>query len=256
MNTRTATDILWEAWQRNEYFPVALVGQLDFQTALEVQLEMLARRMAAGARLAGWKIGLTSPALRAHFGTERQPFGYLLEEGVHPSGARISLARLHADCGLEPELCWEMAHPLSGPGATAEDARKAVGAVCPGMEINEKRSGGIKDFELSIADNLTQWGIVVGTPVSPVPETFDSDALRVDMSCNGEVRASSLGADVIDDHFESLARLANVLAGFDRQLEPGQKVITGSFSKHDVGAGEHWVAEFSGIGTCDVSFES
>ena len=253
MNVGKVADRIWEGYRRGEYFPPDLVGRLSFDEALRVQLDLLERRLAGGERLAGWKIGLTSATVRAHFGTERQPFGHILESGVIPSPGKVALDRLVVGCGVEPELCVTMASELRGPGATAADARAAVASIAPGMEINQKRSGGVTDFELSVADNLTQWAIVQG-PESPVTDEFDSDALRVTMSCNGEVRADVVGRDVIDDHFVSVATLANVLAEYGRRLEAGQRLITGSFSKHDVSRGEEWCAEFAGLGACSVRF--
>ena len=253
MNDREVADRLWEGYRRGEYFPPELVGRLSFDQALRVQLDLLDRRLATGEPLAGWKIGLTSAAVRAHFGTDRQPFGHILESGVLPSPAEVALDDLGVGCGVEPELCVTMGSDLRGPGVTPDEARAAVASIAPGMEINQKRSGGVTDFELSVADNLTQWAIVQGPP-SPVADDFDSHALRVTMSCNGEVRADVLGRDVIDDHFVSIATLANVLGEYGRCLESGQRLITGSFSKHDVARADEWQAEFAGLGACSVRF--
>ena len=236
MNVNEAADCIWEGYRRGRYFPPELVGKLSFDEALRVQLDILERRLARGERLAGWKIGLTSATVRAHFGTDRQPFGYIIESGVIPSPGEVALDDLAVGCGVEPELCVTMGSDLRGPGVTAGDARAAVASLAPGMEINQKRSGGVIDFDLSVADNLTQWGIVQGPP-SPVTDDFDSDSLRVTMSCNGEVRADVVGRDVIDDHFVSVATLANVLGAYGLRLEAGQRLITGSFSKHDVSRG-------------------
>ena len=253
MNLSEAADRIREGYRCGEYFPPELLGRLSFDDALRVQLEILARRIAEGERLAGWKIGLTSASVRAHFGTDRQPFGHILESGVIRSPGEVALADLVVGCGIEPELCVTMGSDLRGPGVTAADARAAVASIAPGMEINQKRSGGMTDFELSVADNLTQWAIVQG-PSSPVTDGFDSDSLRVTMACNGEVRADVVGRDVIDDHFLSVATLANVLGGYGRHLEAGQRLITGSFSKHDVAPGDEWRAEFGGLGSCSVRF--
>ena len=253
MNVSEAADRIWKGYRRGAYFPPELVGNLSFDEALRVQLDILERRLAGGERLAGWKIGLTSATVRAHFGTERQPFGNILESGVLRSPGEVALDDLVVGCGVEPELCVTMGSDLRGPGVTADEARAAVSSIAPGMEINQKRSGGVTDFELSVADNLTQWAIVQG-PASPVADDFDPDSLRVTMSCNGERRADVVGRDVIDDHFVSVATLANVLGEHDRHLEAGQRLITGSFSKHDVSRGEEWRAEFAGLGECSVRF--
>ena len=258
MNVEEAADRIWEGYRRGEYFPSELAGRLSFDEALRVQLDVLERRIAEGERLAGWKIGLTSATVRAHFGTDRQPFGHILESGVIASPGEVALDDLGGGCGVEPELCVTMGSDLRGPGVTADAARAAVASIAPGMEINQKRSGGVVDFGLSIADNLTQWAIVQGpaSPLAdgPLADGFDSDSLRVTMSCNGEVRADVVGRDVIDDHFVSVATLANVLGDHGRRLEAGQRLITGSFSKHDVSRGEVWRAEFAGLGACSVRF--
>jgi len=225
LNVEAAADLIWNSAKRAEYYPQPLHGKLDFDTALKVQLAILDRRIAEGEQQAGWKIGLTSPAVRAHFNTESQPFGYLMTQRIFESGSEIEI-----------------------------DTVGAVAAVIPGMELNEKRSGGVKDFGLAIADNLTQWDIVKGAPVSPVPENFDSDSLEVSMTCNGEVRSTEIGKDVIDDHFVSLATLANTLHRYGRTLDAGQYVITGSFSKHDASRGDTWEAAFAGLGSCRVRF--
>ncbi len=59
---------------------------------------------------------------------------------------------------------------------------------------------------------------------------------------------------MIDDHFVSLAVLANTLGRFGRHLEAGQKVITGSFSNHKVKEPGHWLADFGSIGSVDIHF--
>lgn len=254
LNIEAAADLLWNSAKQGKFYPEPLRGVLDFDDALRVQLAVLERRTADGEIQGGWKIGLTSPSVRAHFDTDSQPFGYLMQSGIYDSGAEIAIDALKPGCGLEPELCWIMAKDLEGPGATPEKARAAVSGVCPGMEINEKRSGGIKDFGLAIADNLTQWGIVAAAPLIPVPDDFDSDTLEVSMRSNGDIAAKAKGKDVIDDHFLSLATLANVLGRYERKIEAGQRIITGSFSKHDVNKGETWEAEFSALGSCTISF--
>ena len=253
MDVREAADRIREGYRRNEFFPSELVGQLSFDAALRVQLDILDRRLVAGERLAGWKIGLTSATVRAHFGTDRQPFGHILESGIITSPGTVALDDIVVGCGVEPELCVTMGSDLRGPGVTATEARAAVASIAPGMEINQKRSGGVTDFELSVADNLTQWAIVQGR-TSPVTDEFDSDSLRVTMACNGETRADVVGRDVIDDHFVSIATLANVLGEYGRHLAAGQRLITGSFSKHDVSRGDEWCAEFADLGACSVRF--
>ncbi|MBF2758839.1 MAG: fumarylacetoacetate hydrolase family protein [Ectothiorhodospiraceae bacterium AqS1] len=248
-----AAGLIEAGYRRHEFFPPELQGKLSFDTALRVQIALLDRLIDKGEELAGWKIGLTSPAVRRRFGSERQPFGYLLRRGFMPCGSEIDLDDIVVDAGIEAELCFTMAADLAGPGITPEQAREAVAGVAPGMEINQRRDGGALDFALSIADNLTQWAVIHGETL-PLPADFSGDNLVVRMERNGALEASMIGRDVIDDHFLSIATLANTLGEFGLGLKAGQRLITGSFSKHDPAPGDRWRASFDGIGSCEVRF--
>lgn len=253
MDVEDAAQLIWAEAQQGRYFPEALRGQLSLDDGLRIQLNILERRKAEGQQHAGWKIGLTSARVRARFGTDDQPFGHIMEHRVLASGAQVACADI-LNCGVEPELCFTIGETLQGPGVTADQARGAVASVCAGFEINESRSDGVSDFTLTVADNMAQWGIVMGESLQPVPADFDFDGLVVEMRRGGEVQASSVGRDVIDDHYRSLTVLANTLGQYGVALEAGQRVITGSYTKHDAAPGETWRADFAGIGSVEVSF--
>lgn len=253
METEEAADLIYACYRRGDPPPDVLRDTLDFSGALAVQLALLARHEANGERLGGWKIGLTSARVRERFGSDDQPFGFLLASRFHRAGDTFPLASLPHGAGIECELCFSLEEPLQGPGATPEKARLAVGALSAGMEINDLRSKGA-DFPLVVADGLAQGGVVVGDTLRPLPDDFSSDAVRATMVCGDEVMADVLGAEVIDDHFRSLAVLANTLAPFERRVEAGDRVITGSFSNHPVKGASSWRAEFSGVGRVAIRF--
>jgi 2-keto-4-pentenoate hydratase len=254
MHPEQASELIWNEAQAGRWFPQALHGQLTLPDALRAQLGVRDRKAAAGARQAGWKVGLTSERVRKRYGIDARPFGHIMEPDVYESGASIATSAFR-NASIEPELCFTMGRRLAGPGITPDQARAAVAAVSAGFELNQNRAGGVKDFPLSVADNLSQWGIVVGDTLAPVPAGLELAALRVELRRDGAVAASAGGgAETIDDHFLSLSLLANVLGEYGQALEPGQRVITGSFAKEDVAAGESWEARFSGIGTVSVRF--
>ncbi len=218
-----------------------------------MQLGVLEKKQAAGERLAGWKVGLTSGRVRARYGTDARPFGHIIARRVFASGVEVPYGEI-INCAVEPELCFLIGETVRGPEATPQAVRAAVAGVSAGFELNEPRNRGTTDFPLAVADNLSQWGIVHGGTLQPIPADFDFAALRVELRCNGETRATAVGAEVIDDHFLSLSILANTLAKYGQALEAGMRVITGSFAKEDVNRGETWQAEFAGIGTVEARF--
>ena len=72
---------------------------------------------------------------------------------------------------------------------------------------------------------------------------------------NATARSSTpaLSRDELDDHFSSLARLAEVLGRHGQALEPGFKVITGAFTRNEMVAGDEWRAVYSGVGEARIS---
>lgn len=254
MDIERASELIWTEARAGRYFPEPLRGRLTLAEALAVQLRVRDRKRAAGAAQAGWKVGLTSGRVRRRYGTDARPFGHIMAPDVYASDATIALARFpHA--AIEPELCFTIGTALRGPGVTPGQARAAVAGVCAAFELNQNRAQGIADFPLNVADNLSQWGLVVGETLSPVPAQLDFAAVSMTCLCDEAPVAEATGdPGHIDDHFLSLALLANLLADHGETLEAGMRVITGSFSKHDVGPGQAWRARFSNIGEVRVRF--
>jgi 2-keto-4-pentenoate hydratase len=254
MDAQQVGDLIFNEARAGHWFPQALRGQLTLELALRAQLAVRNRKRALGGRQGGWKVGLTSERVRKRYGTDARPFGHIMAEDIYESGGTVSLLRF-PNASIEPELCFTIGTTLEGPGVTPAQARKAVAAVSPGFELNQNRAGGVKDFPLTVADNLSQWGIVAGPPLQPLPAKLDLAKMQVTLRRGKQVVAEAVGGpETIDDHFLSLSILANTLAAYGEVLATGMRVITGSFAKLDVAAGETWTATFSGIGEVSIRF--
>jgi 2-keto-4-pentenoate hydratase len=113
----------------------------------------------------------------------------------------------------------------------------------------------VEDMPLGVADDIAQWGFVTGTPLSPYPATLDLGAITVEMKRNGDVVAKVVGKEVIDNQLESIAWLANHLATYGMALEPGQQIMSGSFTKPaPISKGDRWESLFSSVGSVSVTF--
>ena len=227
-------------------------AQDELDLGLRRQLEALGER-----RPAGWKVGLTSGSARDSMGPGFRPFGFILPERVFPSGARIERAGIETP-GVENEFCFTIGKQLGG-GATREDAIASVESVCAGFELNERRLAPGATTADRLADDLSQWGIVVGEPRLLDWRSFAFADVSVRLSLDGGEIECVAAAGHIDDHFDSLAALARQLARFGRSLEPGQRVITGSFGKHAVTSACRLDGDFDaglakGIGRVSVQF--
>ena len=223
----------------------------DLHTGLSLQLEALGEKLAAGATLGGWKVGLTSGGARDSMGAGFRPFGYILESRIFASGARIGLDNFES-VGVENECCFTIARELEGE-VSRDEVIDAVQSVAPGFEINERRLPADAPAQERLADDLSQWGIVAGTarPVAGI----DFESLVVTLARDGEPAETVAARGHIEDHFASIAALAAQLSRFGRTLRPGQRVITGSFGRCPVTEPSAWSGDFgSGLGVVEVVF--
>jgi len=226
--------------------------QAGLDEGLRRQLAVLGDR-----QVAGWKIGLTSGSARDSMGKGFRPFGYILPERVLPSGALVRLAGI-ATPGIENELCFTLGRALAGYVGRRE-IFDAIEAVSPAFELNERRVGRDAAPADRLADDLAQWGIVVGSPRRLDWERFQFESIAVTLHCDGDLVDSVAAAGHIDDHFDSLAALARQLARFGRSIDAGARVITGSFTKHAVSGPCRYIGDFdagaaSGIGQVAVEY--
>ena len=245
-------DQLWDSAVHGKA-PTTKGESLSVDQGQTLQLEVLERWLEQGERVAGYKVGLTSGKARNAFGPGVRPFGYVLQSRILHSGETFNAAEV-ASCGLETELVFRLDQALPPREITADDMRSAAASVAPGFELNQRRLSGDASRGLRVADNLSQWGIVVGefTPA----EKIDLANLKVELLLDDHLVESISGSGHIDDHFASLATLANRLRKFGRDLVVGDLVITGSFTRQAITKTAAWRGVFKTLGEVTVRVKS
>ena len=237
----------WAGRQRGEHFPPAYFDRLSLDEAYRIQLGVMERRIAAGERQIGWKMGLTAKAIQEQFGFTEPVFGCILEtvESGHTFDAESLISP-----GFETELCMRLGHGLEGE-ITLEDASAAVASIHPAFEIIETR-GDARQLHMLCADNSQQRSVVIGDPVPLEPQmALESVAARVWL--NSEEVDAGEGSAVLGNPLNSIVWLAGKLTQYGRRLEAGDVIMTGSFVRQfPLAAGDIARAEFSGIGDVEV----
>ena len=246
-------DSVWRSMERGVYYPPEWRGKLTTADAYRVQLGILERYLARGEVQAGWKVGLTAKAIQEQVGVREPVFGFLLESGARASGVVFRYDKL-IDPGFENELCLTVGSPLQGPGVTLEAARAAVVAAAPALEIIERRGDFKDDLNLSFVDNCQQKAFVAGAAMPLVPGMRLADT-TVEIWINGRMEERAKGDAVLGDPAASVAWLANKLVAFGRRIEPGMRIMSGSFTRQYTPArGDRVEARFSPIGTVTATF--
>jgi len=254
MSTEQCVEALLDSHRRGDHFPQAWRGKLDLNEGYRVQLGLLDRKVASGERQAGWKAGLTADVMREMFGGKEPVFGYLLESGEIASGHAFAFSQLRTPM-VENELLVTMGKDLFGPDASLQDAARAIATIAPALEIVEMRGPDMRaDMPLAITDNVAQRAFVHGAAI-PFSDQLDLGAVRAEVRVNGEVKATPLGREAIDNQLQTIAWLANALHRYGRRLEAGQRIMTGSFTKPmPIAQGDSYETSFSGIGQVRASF--
>jgi 2-keto-4-pentenoate hydratase len=156
---------------------------------------------------------------------------------------------------LECEIAFVLARDLMGPGVTPESALEAVEGVAPAFEIVDARTEGwgAKMPEM-IADNVFQARFLIADRLVPVKD-LDLAAVEVVLLKNGAEAARATGANVLGSPANSLAWMANRMAGHGKLLRAGDVIMAGSLTPLvPCASGDSFEATFSGLGTVRVSF--
>jgi 2-oxo-hept-3-ene-1,7-dioate hydratase len=226
-----AADILMAA-ERNRKQAVQLsvtFPTLTIEDSYAISGIVAERRIAAGQKLIGHKVGLTSKAMQRSSMIDEPDFGFILDGQLIADGAKVN----HADyCKprVEVELAFIMGKRLLGPGVGLADVLRATEYVVPALEIVDARLQDQRKITDTVADNGAAAGICMGgRPVGPM----DVDLRWVGgiMYRNSEIEETGLAAGVLGHPALGVAWLANKLGQHGVALEPGHIVLAGSFTR-------------------------
>jgi 2-keto-4-pentenoate hydratase len=230
------------------------IRNLSLDQAYDVQEKFLAGRLAQGESTVGYKVGCTSPAIRAQFGLSEPICGRLMLPRVYSDSVKLEIDD-YVDCALEPELVFHIGSQLDGDNLETPHLRKAIAAVSPGIEVHNYRFWyGKPSSQELIASNGIHAALVVGRKYE-LPADLDLSEERATLFVNGEEKATGIGKEIMGGPFESLRWLLTHLRRCNQSLGAGDLVIPGSAAKLvNVSKGDAAEARFTNFGSCRASF--
>lgn len=230
--------------------------RFDVECAYETLAALHARRIAAGWRPVGRKIGFTNAAVQSRYGVREPIWGYVYDTTVTTVTNQFhacSLGRF-AEPRIEPEI---VVHFRSAPpaGADLPAILACIDWVAHGFEIVQTHFPGWK-FQAAdtVADSALHGALLVGAP-QPVARLGADPAAALEsfslaLSCDGAVRDTGTGSNVLGSPLAAIAHLIAVLARQPqyKALQAGEIVTTGTItSALPVRAGETWSTALEGI---------
>ena len=227
---------------------------ITIEQAYAIQQRMLARRLAAGERVVGKKIGVTSAAVMNMLGVFQPDFGWLTDGMVFNEGQAVAASTL-IQPKAEGEIAFVLKKTLRGPGVTAADVLAATEGVMACFEIVDSR---IRDWKIKItdtvADNASCGVFVLGDRLVD-PRDVDLVTVGMVLEKNGDIVATGAGAAALGHPANAVAWLANTLGAHGIALEAGEVVLSGSLGiMVPVQAGDNLRVTIGGIGGCSVRF--
>lgn len=229
-------------------------ADMDWADAYAVQDALRARQLARGARLLGYKAGLTSFAKMRQMGVDTPVFGYLLDAHALPDGGECRAAELiHPK--VEPEIAFVLGRELRGPGCHIGAVLAATDFVLAGIEVIDSRYRDFRfDLKSVIADNTSAARYVVGGQALAV-YGLDLRTTGVVMEKNGVPVAFGAGAAVLGHPATAVAMLANHLGARGEFLPAGSLVLSGGITEAvAVAAGDHVSLRVQGAGSTSIRF--
>lgn len=234
--------------------------EMTLEDGYAISRAWTAKKLAAGRRTIGHKIGLTSRAMQHSSNVTEPDFGPLLDDMQFFDGQDIPVSRF-IEPRVEVELAFIMKHALKGPDCTIFDVLRATDYVTPAIEIIDARieridkaSGVTRKVFDTISDNAASAGIVLGgRPVKP--DAVDLRWISALLYRNGVIEESGVAAAVLNHPANGIVWLVNKLAPYGESLEPGQIVLAGSFTAPVFArAGDAFHADYGPLGSISFRF--
>jgi 2-keto-4-pentenoate hydratase len=221
--------------------------------AYKIQLVNVKRALAAGRRISGKKIGLTSPGIQKQFGVHEPDYGHLFADMECPTGEVPAAALLQPR--IEGELAFVLKESLTGGKVTARDVRRAADYVTAAFEIVDSR---IQDWKIklqdTVADNASSGRYVLGSVRLKVTEVKLSE-VTMKLYKNGELIGEGSGSAVLGDPAKAVAWLANRLWAYGVSLNAGEIILSGAFfAAAPALRGDIFTAEYSSFGRVEARF--
>jgi 2-keto-4-pentenoate hydratase len=257
-----AAELLWAA--ERDLAPMDPLTEtypaIDVVDAYEIQLINIRRKTAAGARVRGHKVGLSSPVMQQMMGVDEPDYGHLLDAMVLDEGTPIPSAG-YCYPRIEVEIGYVLGSALPGAGCTEADVLAATEYIVPSLELIDSR---IRDWRIrladTIADNASSAGVILGearmTPTDLAASGVDLANIEAVLYADGAEVARGNTSAVLGNPTACVAWLARKVAGFGVKLEAGHLILPGSCTRAiDARPGTAFRAEFAGLGTVTASFE-
>lgn len=198
---------------------------LNIAEGYHLQSAVAELRQQRGDRIIGYKVGCTSPIIRAQLGIDHCVSGRLYDSELHKSGAVLS-RKEYANLAIEGELAIELSREPTPEDFYEMKIPACVVRLFPVVELHNLVMRGVQPSagEL-IAHNALHAGIVRATGICP-EEASGEPSLAIFV--NAQLLEECRGPSLIQTIHTSLKWLMEMMRTGGDRLSTGQIILTGS----------------------------
>ncbi len=227
----------------------------EIDTAYAVQKVNTDYWVANERRIAGYKIGLTNPAVQKQLGVDQPDFGVLFTDMAVCDAVDIVPADMLLQPKVEAEVAFVMGRDLCDDRLTVADIISATEYVLPAIEIVDSR---IANWQISIvdtiADNASSGLFVLGNEPKSL-RSLDLRTAGMAMNCAGAPVSTGVGLACLGHPVNAALWLAKMLARLGTPLSAGDLVLSGALGPMVPALpGNVYEARINGVGSVRAAF--
>lgn len=209
---------------------------------------------AQGRRIVGRKAGLTAKAVQQQLGVDQPDFGVLFEDMGIADGGTLDPSRA-LQPKAEAEIAFVLGKDLPSSATTPAMVAEAIASVHAAIEIVDSR---IADWKITFADTVADNGSSAFFVLSQDGRALaglDLEGAAMEMTVNGEVRSTGVGAAALGNPLNAAAWLACTLAQRGEPLRAGDIVLAGALGPMvAINPGDAVHAVVGGIGEASFTY--
>jgi 2-keto-4-pentenoate hydratase len=211
-------------------------------------------QIAAGRRIVGRKIGLTSLAVQKQLGVDQPDYGVLLDSMLYGDGEPIAMDSLQQP-KIEAEVAFVMGRDLASGSPSQTEVLSAIEYALPALEVVGSR---IADWNIrlvdTVADNASSSACVLGnTPMRLAG--LDLRLAGMALMRRGEPVSTGAGVACLGHPVNAVVWLARTMARLGTPLRCGDVVLSGALGPMvPVAAGDVFESFIHGLGSVRAVF--
>ena len=230
-------------------------AELSLGDAYRIQQLNVERRLAAGERIIGHKIGLTARAMQIKFGVDVPDYGHLLDAMRLDGTSPLDMGEL-IDPQIEVEPAFVLGADLTGPGVTIDDVLRATEYISVCFEVIDSR---IIDWRIrlqdTVADNGSSARVVLGQERIR-PQGLRLEDMLTELEIDGRVVETGNTGAILEHPANGVAWLANAIAQFGVGLQAGHVVLPGTCTRsYRINGRRRALGRIDGLGEVSLNLE-